>query len=181
MLPRWSFACAPVRAADRDGAEHYRPFDPRPHAPDWLAPRQSDHNPRTGSPRPCEQSIAQLLRRSVAGPGFDVPRDPSNLRAISLRYHARMVSGRAVVATSLRDLRPNRCPISPSFARSASESLRRPFNNQKDWKTVVKQFHFFDPTGGFVRGLRARETCRTKSSLSICFPGESAVLRALPV
>src|ERR1035437_2381571 len=73
MLPRWLFACAPVRAVRRDGAEHYRPFDPRPHAPDWLAPRQSDHNPRTGSPRPCEQSIPQLLCRSVAGPGFDVP------------------------------------------------------------------------------------------------------------
>src|ERR1019366_7534986 len=73
MLPRWLCACAPVRAADRDGAEHCRPFDPRPHAPDWLAPRQPDHNPRTDSPRPCEQSIAQLLCRSVAGPGFDVP------------------------------------------------------------------------------------------------------------
>src|ERR1035438_9076935 len=38
MLPKWLFACAPVRAVRRDGAEHYRPFDPRPHAPDWLAP-----------------------------------------------------------------------------------------------------------------------------------------------
>ena len=36
-------------------------FDPRPHAPDWPAPPQSDHSPRTDSPRPCEQSIPQLL------------------------------------------------------------------------------------------------------------------------
>jgi hypothetical protein len=52
---RWP---AKVRTAGRDGAEHCRPFDPRSHAPDWLAPQQSDHNPRTGSRRPCEQSIA---------------------------------------------------------------------------------------------------------------------------
>src|ERR1035437_5353809 len=72
MSPRWSCACAPARAVDRGVAEHYRPFDPRPHAPDWPAPPQSDHSPRTDSPRPCEQSIAQLLCRSVAGPGFAV-------------------------------------------------------------------------------------------------------------
>src|SRR5665811_310564 len=38
MPPRWSCACAPARAVDRDGAEYCRPFDPRPHAPDWPAP-----------------------------------------------------------------------------------------------------------------------------------------------
>src|SRR6266446_6333287 len=64
---------------------------------------------------------------SIRGrPGARRACDPSNLRAMSLRYHARMVSGRAVVATSPRALRPSRCPISPSFARSTSESLRRP-------------------------------------------------------
>src|SRR5665811_1815785 len=72
MPPRWSCACAPARAVDRDGAEYCRPFDPIPHAPDWPAPPRSDHSPRTDSPRPCEQSIAQLLCRSVAGPGFAV-------------------------------------------------------------------------------------------------------------
>ena len=55
-------------------------------------------------------------------------RDSSNLRAISLRCHARMVSGWATVATSLRALRPSRKPISPSVARSASESRMHPFN-----------------------------------------------------
>src|ERR1039457_678606 len=45
MSPRWSCACAPARAVDRGVAEHYRPFDPRPHAPDWPAPPQSDHSP----------------------------------------------------------------------------------------------------------------------------------------
>jgi hypothetical protein len=33
-------------------------------------------------------------------------RDPSNFRATSLRYHPKMVSGRAAVATSPRALRP---------------------------------------------------------------------------
>jgi hypothetical protein len=53
---------------------------------------------------------------------------PSNLRATSLRYHPKMVSGPAAVATSPSALRPSRRPISPSVARSPSESLRRPFN-----------------------------------------------------
>src|SRR5665811_807396 len=34
------------------------------------------------------------------------------------RYHAKMVSGRAAVATSPSALRPSRRPISPSFARA---------------------------------------------------------------
>jgi hypothetical protein len=58
-------------------------------------------------------------------------RDPSNLRAISLRCHARMVSGWATVATSLRALRPSRKPISPSVARSASESRKHPLYVQQ--------------------------------------------------
>src|ERR1700730_9746846 len=40
MSPKWSCACALARALHHDGAEHCRLFDPRPHAPDWLAPRQ---------------------------------------------------------------------------------------------------------------------------------------------
>src|SRR5258705_9267719 len=61
---------------------------------------------------------------SIRGrPGARRAFDPSNLRAMSLRYHARMVSGRAVAATSPRAFRPSRCPISPSFVRSTSESL----------------------------------------------------------
>jgi hypothetical protein len=54
--------------------------------------------------------------------------EPSNLRAISLRYQARIVSGRATLATSARTLRPNRWPISASVARSAFESCSRPLN-----------------------------------------------------
>src|SRR5262245_59821852 len=46
----------------------------------------------------------------------------------SLRYQARIVSGRATVATSARTLRPNRWPISASVTRSASDSFNRPFN-----------------------------------------------------
>src|SRR5450830_20990 len=62
MPPRWSCACAPARAVDRDGAEYCRPFDPIPHAPDWPAPPRSDHSPMTDSPRPCEN---QFLNFSV--------------------------------------------------------------------------------------------------------------------
>src|ERR1035437_9872650 len=71
MPPRWSCACAPARAVDRGVAEHCRPFDPRPHAPDWLAPPQSGHSPRTDSPRPCEQSAPQLSCQPAASLGFD--------------------------------------------------------------------------------------------------------------
>jgi hypothetical protein len=39
-----------------------------------------------------------------------------------------MVSGRAIVATSSRALRPSRWPISASVARSASDSFTRPSN-----------------------------------------------------
>src|SRR5450759_3108666 len=53
------------------------------------------------------------------------------LRAIELAgdepsVPCQMVSGRAAVATSPSALRPSRRPISPSFARSASESFSRP-------------------------------------------------------
>src|SRR5450830_1495851 len=73
MPPRWSYTFAPARAVDRDVAECCRPSDPRPHAPDWLAPPQSGHSPRTDSPRPCEQSAPQLSCRPAAGLGFAVP------------------------------------------------------------------------------------------------------------
>src|SRR5262249_10438903 len=75
--------------------------------------------------------------------------EPSNLRATSLRYHPRMVSGRAAVATSPSALRPSRRPISPSFARSASESFGRPFN----WSLRI-------------RFSAARYSCRSSSSWS---------------
>jgi hypothetical protein len=48
--------------------------------------------------------------------------------ATSLRYQVKMVSGFARAATSAGRWRPKRCPISPSVARSASESFRRPCN-----------------------------------------------------
>ena len=49
--------------------------------------------------------------RSLSTRGLPAVRrafEPSNLRATSLRYHARMVSGRATFATSPRTLRPSR-------------------------------------------------------------------------
>src|ERR1035441_6272215 len=75
--------------------------------------------------RTINSSTSLLIR---GRPGLRRFCEPSNLRATSLRYHARMVSGRAAVATSPSALRPSRRPISPSFARSASENFSRPFN-----------------------------------------------------
>jgi len=73
--------------------------------------------------------VPQIGQRSIRGrPGLRRAFEPSNLRATSLRYQARIVSGRATVATSASALRPNRWPISASVARSASESFSRPFN-----------------------------------------------------
>src|SRR5450830_1245279 len=75
------------------------------------------------------RTISPSIVLSTRGrPGLRRSREPSNLRATSLRYQARMVSGRAAFATSPSALRPSRRPISPSFARSASESFSRPFN-----------------------------------------------------
>src|SRR6266404_3392866 len=39
MPAKVSCACALVREAERDVAGHCRPFDRRPHTPDWPAPR----------------------------------------------------------------------------------------------------------------------------------------------
>src|SRR5664279_642931 len=47
------------------------------------------------------RTINSSTSLSIRGrPGVRRARDPSNLRATSLRYHAKMVSGRAAVATS---------------------------------------------------------------------------------
>jgi hypothetical protein len=75
------------------------------------------------------RTISASTSLSIGGlPARRCPRDLSNLHATSLRYHAKMVSGRAAVATSSRALRPSRWPISPSLARSAPDSRRRPCN-----------------------------------------------------
>src|SRR5215467_5174026 len=67
----WSCACAPAPAAYRGGAEHFPPFGRKLQNPDWPAPPQSGYSPRSGSPRPCEQSVPQLPSRPGVGPGFD--------------------------------------------------------------------------------------------------------------
>src|SRR5215471_17545430 len=67
----WSCACAPAPAAYRGVAEHFPPFGRKPQTPDWPAPPQSGHSPRSGSPRPCEQSVPQLPSRPGVGLGFD--------------------------------------------------------------------------------------------------------------
>jgi hypothetical protein len=54
--------------------------------------------------------------------------EPSNFRAISLRYQARMVSGLATRATSPSASRPRLSPISARVARSGSLS-RNPFGS----------------------------------------------------
>src|SRR5215467_8728396 len=54
-------------------------------------------------------------------PGYLRDCEPSNLRAISRRYQARMVSGLAAQATFSRVLRPSRLPISASVRRSGSD------------------------------------------------------------
>jgi hypothetical protein len=74
-------------------------------------------------------ALLSVITDTIGGlPAARLMYDPSNLRATSLRYHFKMVSGRAAVATSLRALRPSRWPTSPSVIRSASESLKRPCN-----------------------------------------------------
>jgi hypothetical protein len=50
--------------------------------------------------------------------------DPSILRATSLRYQPKMVSGKAAVTTSFRVLRHTGSPISPSVAPPPCKNLR---------------------------------------------------------
>jgi hypothetical protein len=51
--------------------------------------------------------------------------EPSNFRAISFRYQAKMVSGLATQATYFSAVRPSRLPISASVDRSGSDSRSR--------------------------------------------------------
>ena len=78
----WSCACAPAQAADRGVAGHFR---------------------FSSAMRTISSSIALSTRGRPGLRCFE----PSNLRATSLRYHPRMVSGRAAVATSPSALRPS--------------------------------------------------------------------------
>src|SRR5215475_4099981 len=60
-------------------------------------------------------------------------RASTRIRAVEFARHQLAVPGQdsvrpATVATSARILRPNRWPISASVARSASESVKRPFS-----------------------------------------------------
>src|SRR5262252_3208660 len=62
-------------------------------------------------------TVAEIRGR----PGYLRDCEPSNLRAISRRYQARIVSGLATQATFSRALRPTRFPISASVRRSGSD------------------------------------------------------------
>src|SRR6516164_6333193 len=63
-------------------------------------------------------STARLIR---GRPGPRRLLEPSNLRATSLRYQARMVSGRATLATSARALRPRRTDLAQRGSLSVGE------------------------------------------------------------
>jgi hypothetical protein len=68
-------------------------------------PRAAELGPWTGG---ISCSTSGLIRGL---PGVRRAFEPSNLRATNLRYQARMVSGRATLATSPRTLRPNRLTV----------------------------------------------------------------------
>src|SRR5260370_28004041 len=107
MPTRVSCACVLVPAADHDVAGRCRPFDRRPCTPDWPTPHNPVIAPVTVLPRHAND---QLLNFSLdlRPAGLRRAFEPSNLRATSLRYQAKMVSGRATLATLPRTLRPNR-------------------------------------------------------------------------
>src|ERR1019366_6075880 len=72
--------------------------------------RSSPQDRFSSAMRTINSSTSLLIR---GRPGVRRFCEPSNLRATSLRYQARMVSGRAAIATSPSALRPRRRPISP--------------------------------------------------------------------
>ena len=89
-------------------AEHFPPFGRRPQIPDWPAP----HNPVI-EPREVlfGHENNQFLNRPVdPGSTWASILEPSNLRARSLRFHPRKVSGRR---QSLRRLRVPCGPVDP--------------------------------------------------------------------
>jgi hypothetical protein len=75
---------------------------------------------------------------------------------MSLRCHARMVSGWTTVATSLRALRPSRKPISPSVARSASESRKHPLNWARKMRFSAALGHANRADREWISGFLAR-------------------------
>src|SRR5262245_8729293 len=119
----WSCACAPVPAAERDVAEHFPPFDRKSHTRDWPRRRQSGHSPRSGSPRPCEQSVPQLPSRPGVGLGFDASSHrtcarrafgtiPNGIRQSGSRYVAQCLAAKSTTnlaelhSLGVRELRP---------------------------------------------------------------------------
>jgi hypothetical protein len=74
-------------------------------------------------------------------------RDPLNSRATSPRYHARMVSGKAAVATSLRALRPDGQSRRASLARhpraGGGAALARLGTEGARWPKVVPGWQLF--------------------------------------
>src|SRR5450830_1525068 len=118
--------------------------------------------------RTINSSTSLLIR---GRPGVRRFCEPSNLRATSLRYHAKMVSGRAAVATSPSALRPSRRPISPSFARSASESFSRPFN----WAFRIR----FSAARYSFRSSSSWSTVTARLSCSFNFLATRAQVRAI--
>jgi hypothetical protein len=87
----------------------FRPKLPkkRPY-PIWLAFHMFGSHAQNCNCLKCQswQRHPSYLTRGLPGPRRAF--EPSNLRATSLRYQVRMVSGRATVATSPRTLRPRR-------------------------------------------------------------------------
>ncbi len=69
----------------------------------------------------AKRTISASSSGLIAGrPGEVRFLEPSNLRAIRRRYHARIVSGLAIQATRWSAVRPSRLPISARVDRSAS-------------------------------------------------------------
>jgi len=119
-LRRWRYTMAPQNIADRLIGDMISQIGECPDNP-VIAPGSIF----LGHP---ERSVPSISLPIGGLPWVRRAHDPSNLRATSLRYHPKMVPGRAAVATSPRALRPSRWPISARVIRSASESLRRPCN-----------------------------------------------------
>src|SRR5262245_38828926 len=79
----------PAYIRTHGGAEHFPPFGRKLQTPDWPAPAQSADSPRSGSPRPCEQSVPQLPSR----PGVDLGFDASSHRTCARRAFGTIQNG----------------------------------------------------------------------------------------
>src|SRR5262249_45571763 len=91
-------------------------------------------------------TVAEIRGR----PGYVRDCEPSNLRAISRRYQARIVFGLATQATLSRALRPTRSPISARVRRSGTDRRNRAGRCARRIRFSAARYSFYSSSSWFT-------------------------------